>query len=156
MTAPTPTPSNEDMKALGIEPPPRDTAGWRNGLGVIALALGALALIAPLSRVEVHGRVGLLLVLAAVLEIAHGFRRSTPAGQRAAWFGGAITLAMGVLLVNAPYFAATAVVLFLAGWFGLGGQQSSFVGPLTAHRLAPKRRPSTKSATMRRAWSGPS
>ena len=41
------------------------------------------------------------MVLAAVLELAHGFRRSTEAGRRAAWLGGAITLAMGVLLVNA-------------------------------------------------------
>ena len=28
---------------------------------------------------------------------------------------------MGVLLVNAPYFASTAIVFFLAGWFGLDG-----------------------------------
>src|SRR5207248_11481328 len=61
------------------------------------------------------------LVLAALLEIAHGFRRSTAEGQRAAWVGGAITLAMGVLLVNAPYFGTAALVLFLAGWFGLDG-----------------------------------
>ena len=46
-----------------------------------------------------------LLVLAAVLEIAHGCRHSTARGQRSAWFGGAITLAMGLLLINAPYLA---------------------------------------------------
>jgi 3',5'-cyclic AMP phosphodiesterase CpdA len=60
-------------------------------------------------------------VLAAVLELAHGLRRSTAAGQRAAWIGGAITLAMGLLLINAPYFASTAIGLFFAGWFGLDG-----------------------------------
>jgi uncharacterized membrane protein HdeD (DUF308 family) len=103
----------------GSGPTPRDTAGWRNGLGAIALILGVLALLAPISRIEVQGKVGLLLVLTAVLEFAHGFRRSTAAGQRAAWVGGGITLAMGVLLVNAPFFASTAIGLFLAGWFGL-------------------------------------
>jgi len=100
---------------------PRDTAIWRNGLEAIALALGVLALISPISRIEVQGRVGLLMVLAAVLEMVHGFRRSTAAGQRAAWVGGAITLAMGVLLINSPYLASSALGLFLAGWFGLDG-----------------------------------
>ena len=121
MTAPMQPRRLEDERPGGPGPTPRDPAGWRNGLGVVALGLGALALLTPLSRIEVQGRVGLLLVLAAVLELAHGFRRSTEAGRRAAWLGGAITLAMGVLLINAPYFASTAIVLFLAGWFGLDG-----------------------------------
>jgi hypothetical protein len=90
-------------------------------MALAALLMAALALLTPLGRVEVQGRVGLLLVLAAVLEIAHGFRRATARGQRAAWVGGAITLAMGSLLVNAPYFATAALVLLLAGWFGLDG-----------------------------------
>ena len=121
MTAPMQPGRLEDERPGGPGTTPRDPAGWRNGLGVVALGLAALALLTPLSRIEVQGRVGLLLVLAAMLELAHGFRRSTEAGQRAAWLGGAITLAMGVLLVNAPYFASTAIVLFLAGWFGLDG-----------------------------------
>ena len=104
------------------EPPVRmDSPWWRNGLGFLVLLLALLALLAPLSKIEVQGRVGLLLVLAAVVEIAHGFRRSTAAGQRAAWVGGGITFAMGALLIHAPYFAAGALVLFLAGWFGLDG-----------------------------------
>ena len=121
MPAPTRPTRSEDRESDGTGLMPRDTARWRNGLGVIALGLAVMALLSPISRIEVQGRVGLLLVLAAVLELAHGLRRSTAAGQRAAWVGGAITLAMGVLLVNAPYFASTAIVLFLAGWFGLDG-----------------------------------
>jgi uncharacterized membrane protein HdeD (DUF308 family)/3',5'-cyclic AMP phosphodiesterase CpdA len=101
--------------------PPRDTARWRNGLGAVAMMLAVLALLAPLSQVDVPRRVGLLLVLAAVLEMVHGFRRSTIQGQRSAWVGGAITLAMGFLLISAPYLAGTALLLFLAGWFGLDG-----------------------------------
>lgn len=98
-----------------------DSMSWRSALAIAALLLAGLALVTPLLRMDVQGRIGLLLVLAAMLEVAHGFRRSTAAGQRVAWVGGVITLAMGVLLINAPFFATTAVVLFLAGWFALDG-----------------------------------
>ncbi len=81
----------------------------RRGIGIAALLLGVLALLTPIGRAQVYGRVGLLLVLAAGLEIAHGFRRATARGQRSAWFGGAITLGMGVLLINAPYLAVAAL-----------------------------------------------
>src|SRR5262249_15527622 len=92
-----------------------------------ALLLACLALVAPLFRMEPQGRVGLLLVLAAGLEMAHGFRRSTAQGQRAAWLGGGITLGMGALLIHSPYLATAALVLFLAGWFGIDGLRY-FVG----------------------------
>jgi len=72
----------------------------RRGLGIAALLLAVLALLTPLGQAQVYGRVGLLLVLAAVLEIAHGLRRATAHGQRSAGFGGTITLAMGLLLIN--------------------------------------------------------
>jgi hypothetical protein len=88
------------------------------GIGIAALVLAVLALLTPLGRAQVYGRAGLLLVLAAVLEIAHGFRRSTAQGQRSAWFGAAITLSMGLLLINAPNFAVAALWLFLAVSFG--------------------------------------
>lgn len=93
----------------------------RNGISIAVLILAGLALLTPLFRAEVSGRVGFLLVLAAVMELAHGFRRSTPASQQAAWVGGGITLGMGVLLINAPYIAASALLMFLGGWFVLDG-----------------------------------
>src|SRR5262249_27335606 len=88
----------------------------RRGLGIAALLLAVLALLTPLGRAQVYGRVGLLLVLAASLEIAHGFRRSTERGRRSAWFGGLITLAMGLLLLNRPAFAGAASAALLARW----------------------------------------
>jgi uncharacterized membrane protein HdeD (DUF308 family)/3',5'-cyclic AMP phosphodiesterase CpdA len=122
MSAEQPRPSTTTDFLSDQEPRVRpDSPRWRNGLGLLVLLLAVLALLTPLSKIEVQGRVGLLLVLAAVTEVVHGFRRSTAAGQRAAWVGGGITFAMGVLLINAPYFAAGALVLFLAGWFGLDG-----------------------------------
>jgi uncharacterized membrane protein HdeD (DUF308 family) len=78
-------------------------------------------LIAPLFRAEPQARDGLLLLITGVLEIAHGFRRATPAAQRAAWLGGGITLGMGVHLIHSPYLAGSALVFFLAGWFELDG-----------------------------------
>ncbi len=63
--------------------------------------------------------VSLLLIVAGLLEIWHGFRRRSPAGQRAAWIGGAITIAMGVLVANAAALAATGIVVLLAGWFAV-------------------------------------
>ncbi|MFO0842041.1 MAG: metallophosphoesterase [Gemmataceae bacterium] len=104
--------------------PPADAARWRGGFALTALLLVALALLSPLSGTPGHGKVGLLLVLAAVLEFAHGFRRSTAEGQRAAWLGGVVTLAMGVMLLHAIYLNAAAVVLFLSGWFALDGVRS--------------------------------
>lgn len=102
--------------------PPRPSEGrWRNAMGLAAAALAVLAALAPLGRTDVSVRVGLLLILAALLEIAHGFRRATAVGQRSAWIGGVISLAMGWLLLHSPYFASAAVVIFLAGWFLLDG-----------------------------------
>ncbi len=100
-------------------PEGRDSAKWRSGLGKAAVVLAVLALLAPLFLEEVHGRVGFLLILAALLEVAHGFRRSTARGQQAAWFGGGVTFAMGLILLAAPYFAVAALLIFLAASFGI-------------------------------------
>ena len=90
------------------------------GLGLLVLALAAVALLTPLFAGEGQAQLlALLLIGAGLLEFWHGFRRSTPAGQRAAWVGGAITIAMGLLVQNAAALAATGVVLLLAGWFAL-------------------------------------
>ncbi len=95
-------------------------ARQRVWLAVAAFALSPLALVAPwMAHAAPRERVGLLLIVAAVLEATHGFRRSTPGSQRAAWTDSAITFAMGVLLVNAPWLAANGLLIFLAGWFAL-------------------------------------
>ena len=54
-----------------------------------------------------------------MLEAWQGFRRATIRGQRAAWIGGAITIAMGVLVSNAAALVATSIAVLLAGWFAL-------------------------------------
>ena len=90
----------------------------RQWMALLCAALALLAVLAPwMARTAPVERVGVLLAIAAVVEIAHGFRRSGAAAQRSAWFNGFVTLAMGVLLINAPWVAGTALVLLLAGWF---------------------------------------
>ncbi len=109
------------------------SARSRNALGMIVLLLAVLALLTPLFRAEVQGRIGVLLVVTAVVEIAHGLRRATVAAQRAAWVGGVITFCMGLLLLHAPYFAASALVYFMAAWFGVDGVRY-FVGAFRRSR----------------------
>lgn len=83
---------------------------------------GVFALLVPLwPELAPESRLGLLLIGAGAAELYHGFRRAHRADQRAAWTGGLITLAMGVLFLNAPMLAGKAVVWLAAGWFGLDG-----------------------------------
>ena len=90
----------------------------RHWMALLCAVLALLAALAPwMARTAPAERVGVLLAIAAVVEIAHGFRRSAAAAQRSAWFNGLVTLAMGILLINAPWVAGTALVLLLAGWF---------------------------------------
>ena len=97
------------------------TGERRWGLAAVTAALGGLALLAVRSGAAPEPRVGALLVIAAALELFHGFRRATDAGQREAWMGGAITLLMGLLLLNAPDLAAGALVVFLGSGFVIDG-----------------------------------
>ncbi|MGE3309501.1 MAG: metallophosphoesterase [Limisphaerales bacterium] len=81
------------------------------GFGILALAVPLWPELAP------ERRLGLLLAGTALAESFHGFRRADRRGRRAAWFGGAITFAMSLLLWNAPALAGKSVVVFVAGWF---------------------------------------
>ena len=67
--------------------PDAGTAARRHvrGLGLALFALAALALLTPLISEQATARVGLLLVLAGLLEVYDGFRRSRDVDARAAW-----------------------------------------------------------------------
>ena len=89
-------------------------------LAVVLCGLGGLAFFAPLvAGSSAESRVGLLLVLAGVTEVYHGFRRSSAEGRKAAWQSGAITGLMGVLVLNSDSLIFSAFLLFLGGWFAL-------------------------------------
>jgi len=81
------------------------------GIGVF---LGVLALLTPFWEVaEPASYVGGLLVWAALLEILHGFRRAEDQARFSAWFSGAITLLIGILLINAILFQGKPLVDFI-------------------------------------------
>ncbi len=88
-------------------------------VAALLFVLAGLALLAPLMvGVNAESRVGLLLVLAAVIELYHGFRRSSQEGRTAAWQSGAVTILMGFLVINSDSLIFSALLLFLGGWFG--------------------------------------
>src|SRR5215831_2907437 len=98
----------------------RRTPSASDGLSAAVTILAALAGLAPLFAGSATPTVvGLALIAGACLELAHGVRRSTPEGRRSAWIGGAITLAMGTLVLQAGDLVGRAILLLLAGWFGL-------------------------------------
>jgi 3',5'-cyclic AMP phosphodiesterase CpdA len=92
----------------------------RTGLAAVVLLLAGLAAVAPLVAGSAAPTVvGLALMAGACLELAHGVRRSTAESRRAAWTGGAITLAMGLVVFQAGDLAGRAMLWLLAGWIGL-------------------------------------
>lgn len=106
--------------ALSETPPAKPVPNWRNGYALTVLLLGLLAVITPFFREENPGeRIGALLIIAAIVELLFSFKRTTRSGQLSAWLEAAITLAMGMLLINSPLFASNALLYLLAGWFGL-------------------------------------
>src|SRR5262245_28687589 len=105
-------------------------------LATLVSLLAVLSVAAPLfAGPATPTVVGLALVIGACLELAHGVRRSTPEGRRSAWIGGAITLAMGILVLQAGDLVGRAIMLLLAAWFGLDAVRYA-VGR-TAERGAP-------------------
>ena len=96
-----------------------DGHAWRRvrGVGVVLFVLAALALLAPLASEQATGRVGLLLVLAGLIEGYDGFRRARNADAWAAWQSAIITLLIGLLVLNANTFVSGAFVLLLGAWF---------------------------------------
>ena len=107
-------------------------------LATVVSLLAVLSVAAPLfAGPATPTVVGLALVVGACLELAHGVRRSTPEGRRSAWIGGAITLAMGTLVLQASDLVGRAIMLLLAAWFGLDAARYA-VGR-TAERGAPLR-----------------
>jgi hypothetical protein len=113
------------------------------GLSAAATLLAVLALAAPLFAGPATSTVvGLALVAGACLELAHGIRRSTPEGRRAAWIGGAITLAMGALVLEAGELVGRGLLLALAVWFGIDALRYAVggdarVGPVLRARVLP-------------------
>ncbi len=84
----------------------------------IGIVLGFLALLTPYWEVaEPASYVGGLLVWAAILEILHGFKRAENQARISAWVSGAITLIIGILMINAILFNRAALINFILTLF---------------------------------------
>ena len=70
---------------------------------------------------------GACLLAGAAAEIVQGFRRRNPASQRSAWTSAGYTLVLAVLLLNAPWLAATALAIFVAVPFAVDALRSAGV-----------------------------
>jgi len=108
-----------------------------NGFALTLAGLGLVALAAPLGDAE-HPlqRVGTLLTLAGGLEVLHGVRDANAATLRRAVTSGIITVLMGLAVINAPFIAGSALLIFLAVSFALDA-----IGHATAAWRATERRP---------------
>ena len=100
------------------------------GVGIVLFLLAALALITPLASGSAMGRVGLFLLIAGLLEVYDGFRRARDADARAAWYNGASTVLIGVVVLNSTTLVAEAFVLLLGGWFLLDALRYGWRGSL--------------------------
>src|SRR5262245_20635898 len=89
-------------------------------LPATVVILGLLALVAPLRDAEQPLlRVGALLGFGGALELLHAVRRSDAASLRRGLTSGVLTLLMSLLVINAPFLAGAAIVLLIAGSFGI-------------------------------------
>jgi 3',5'-cyclic AMP phosphodiesterase CpdA len=83
-------------------------------LAILTAVLGIAAVLTPLWAGEPERVAGFCLLVGAAAEMVQGFRRSTRPAQRQAWIGAAWTLVLAVLLLNAPWLAISALVLFVS------------------------------------------
>lgn len=91
----------------------------RNVFFTVGCVLGVLALLGPFSEGEIHGRLGVLLIVAATVELTHGFLRATWDSQRAAWGSASISFLVGMALINAPGLTSHAFQWLMAVWFAV-------------------------------------
>jgi 3',5'-cyclic AMP phosphodiesterase CpdA len=83
--------------------------------------LAFMVLITPFFEGNDRGRLGGLLIVAALLEMTHGFRRLRSTDRRAAWKSAAVSILLGLALYSAGWLAVKALRWFLATWFALDG-----------------------------------
>ena len=95
---------------------------WQHAIvPAMTMVLAFMVLIAPFFEGNDRGRVGVLLIIAALLEMTHGFRRLHSADQRTAWKSAAVSILLGLALYSAGWLAVKALRWFLATWFVLDG-----------------------------------
>lgn len=106
---------------LGLESL-RGASGWILGVGVALILLGVLALSSlTVATFATVAMVGVAMLLAGVVEVAHGFRQRGT-GRAAFWvLLGLLYIACGVLVLKNPVLAAGALTLMLGAALAASG-----------------------------------
>ena len=95
---------------------------WQHAIvPAMTVSLAFMVLIAPFFEGHDRERLGVLLIVAALLEMTHGFRRLHSADRRSAWKSAAVSILLGLALYSAGWLAVKALRWFLATWFALDG-----------------------------------
>ena len=95
-------------------------------LAVLTVTLGLLALATPLGGAEYPAsRIGVLLAMAAAVEVLHSLRRSTSAARRKGATSAVISMAIALFLINAPFLASQALRLVIGGWFAVDAARNA-------------------------------
>jgi 3',5'-cyclic AMP phosphodiesterase CpdA/uncharacterized membrane protein HdeD (DUF308 family) len=103
---------------------PQEVKRERFGLGTFALVLAGLAAAAPILLGPGALRlVGMLLMVAGLLEALHCFRHIRRDVQRSAYASAGLTFLMGLLVLSAPALAETALTLLLGASFVIDALQ---------------------------------
>lgn len=83
------------------------------------MLMGILAFAAAFGKDhEVENKLGGLMIWAAAIEIFHGFRRASADRRILAWKSAALSMLIGIFLVNAPLLLGPALAIIIAISFG--------------------------------------
>ena len=81
----------------------------------VVFFLSFLAFLAAFGKdKEVGPELGGLIIWVAIIEFVHGFRRSSADQRQLAWKSAAVSLFIGILLINAPLLITGAMAIFIA------------------------------------------
>ncbi|MBZ5856061.1 metallophosphoesterase family protein [Flavihumibacter profundi] len=84
-------------------------------LAGIVFLLGVVAFTTAFGKDrEVEEQLGGLVIWAALVEIFHGFRRALPDQRNMAWKSAAVSIIMGVFLINSPLLLSSALAILVA------------------------------------------
>ncbi len=83
-------------------------------LASVVFFLSLLAFLAAFGKdQEVEPDLGALMIWAALIEIFHGFKRSSVDQRKMAWKSAAVSIFIGILLINAPLLISSALAIFV-------------------------------------------
>jgi hypothetical protein len=97
----------------------RDAPHRSRAFAIFAAVSAAAAFLVPLWAPEPDRAAGFLLLGGVAAELVQSFRHRTAASQRTAWVSAAYTLLLALVVLNAPWLAATALAIFAAMPFAL-------------------------------------